>query len=151
MATFTATDLGKYILGTWILESYQSFSIDGSDGRHPFGPDSKGILMYTADGYMSAQIMRPDRPHFHTRDLRSVDTDELATAADGYFAYSGPYTVSEQGLVVHYVDVSLVPNWVGETQYRAAEIGDSRLQLSPTQPVLNDGQRRNLRFVWRRP
>ncbi len=78
------------------------------------------------------------------------DIDELATAAKGYLAYSGPYTVLDDSVVAHHVDVSLLPNWIGGTQYRAARVGDDRLQLSPTEPLLIKGKLRNGRLVWQR-
>jgi hypothetical protein len=107
--------------------------------------------MYTANGYMSAQIMRSDRPQFHTGDLAAGDNEELAAAASGYLAYTGPYTVSNDNVISHHVQVSLLPNWIGGTQYRAAKIGNERLELGPTVPTLIDGQLRNARLVWRRP
>ncbi|OBI51250.1 lipocalin-like domain-containing protein [Mycobacterium sp. E796] len=145
-----ANDLSEYLIGAWTLESYQSSVLDGSDVRYPLGPDAVGIIMYTPDGYMSAQIMRADRPPLDVGDLSTGDDAELATAARGYLAYTGPYTTTDDSVVAHHVDVSLLPNWIGGTQYRAAQIGDSRLELSPTEPVLIDGQRRNGRLVWRR-
>ncbi len=151
MTVLTAADLRAFINGTWILESYQSYSIDGSDARHPMGSDVKGTILYTADGYMSAQIMRPDRPRFQADDLGTANKDELAAAGSGYVAYSGPYTVSDGGMIAHHVAISLMPNWIGGTQHRAVQIADSRLQLTPTEPVLLNGQRRNVRLVWRRP
>jgi hypothetical protein len=106
--------------------------------------------MYTGNGYMSAQIMRSDRPQFHVEDLAAGDSEELAAAASGYLAYTGPYTVSDD-VISHHVEVSLLPNWIGGTQYRAAKIGDNHLQLGPTEPTLIDGQPHNARLVWRRP
>jgi hypothetical protein len=149
--TALAADLRDFIIGAWTLESYESFGLDGLDVRHPLGVDAKGIIMYTADGYMSAQIMRQDRPLFRNDDLAGDDKDELAAAASGYLAYSGSYNVSDNGVIAHHVDVSLLPNWVGGTQFRAARIADSRLQLSPVRPVLLDGQRRMGKLIWRRP
>jgi hypothetical protein len=150
MTTLTATDLRDYIIGAWTLESYQSLDLDGSDVRYPLGADARGIIMYTPDGYMSAQIMRSDRPQFQVGDLSAADKNELATAASGYLAYTGPYTVDDNGVLAHHVDVSLLPNWIGGTQYRAAQIGDSRLELSPIEPVLIEGQHRSGRLLWRR-
>lgn len=147
----TNTDLAQYIQGAWILESYESLDGDGAHVGYPLGPDAQGIIMYTANGYMSAQIMRADRPQFRTGDLSVGDNDELAAAASGYLAYSGPYSVSGENEIHHHVDVSLLPNWVGGTQYRAAQIGDDRLVLGPTEPMLIDGERRSVRLVWRRP
>lgn len=147
--THTQT-LRDYLVGAWTLESYQSSALDGSDVRYPLGRDAKGIIMYTPDGYMSAQIMRADRVPFRRGDLQAADDDELVSAASGYLAYSGPFSVLDDSVIAHHVDVSLLPNWIGGTQYRAAQVGDSRLQLSPAEPVLIGGQHRNGRLVWQR-
>jgi hypothetical protein len=120
MTTLTATDLRNYVIGAWYLQSWESFALDGSDVPYPLGPDARGIIMYTPDGYMSAQIMRPDRRPFDLSDLIDTDKDELATAASGYMAYSGSFTVSDDGVIAHHVELSLLPNWIGGTQYRAA-------------------------------
>jgi lipocalin-like protein len=71
-------------------------------------------------------------------------------AARGYLAYAGTYSVLDNGVIAHHVDVSLLPNWIGGTQYRAAQIGDDRLQLGPAEPVLIKGRLRSGRLIWRR-
>jgi hypothetical protein len=35
-----------------------------------------------------------------------------------FWAYAGPYRVVGDGLIIHHVDVSLLPNWIGGTEYR---------------------------------
>lgn len=149
MTTLSTQDLRDYLIGAWTLESYQSSGLDGSDVRYPLGADARGIIMYTPDGYMSAQIMRADRAPFVRGDL-AADGNELAAAAKGYLAYTGPYTVLDNSVIAHHVDVSLLPNWIGGTQYRAAKVGDGRLQLSPTEHLLIKGKLRNGRLVWQR-
>lgn len=150
MTTLTPQDLREYLIGAWMLESYQSSDLDGTNMRYPLGPDARGVIMYTADGYMSAQIMRADRAPFARGDLQAADTDELAAAAKGYLAYSGPYSVLDNGVIAHHVDVSLLPNWIGGTQYRAARTGDDRLELSPAEPVVIKGKPRHGVLLWRR-
>jgi len=150
MTTSATADLREYLVGAWTLETYLSSDLDGSNVRYPFGTDARGIIMYTADGYMSAQLMRADRAPIARGDLQIADNDELAAAARGYLAYTGPYSVLDNGVIAHHVDVSLLPNWIGGTQYRAAEIGDGRLQLSPAEPVVIKGKPRLGRLIWRR-
>lgn len=150
MTTLTARDLREYLIGAWTLECYQSSDLDGSNLRYPLGLDAQGIIIYTADGYMSAQIMRADRAPFARGDLQVADIDELAAAAKGYLAYSGPYSVLDNGVIAHHVDVSLLPNWIGGTQYRAAQAGDDRLELSPAEPVVIKGKPRHGRLRWQR-
>ncbi|MFZ0903719.1 MAG: lipocalin-like domain-containing protein, partial [Mycobacterium sp.] len=52
------------VLGAWELVSYTAQDTHRGPITYPLGPDALGLIMYTADGYMSAQIMRPDRPAY---------------------------------------------------------------------------------------
>ena len=148
--TATAEHLRANLIGAWTLESYESRSLDGAGVTYPLGRDAQGIIMYTPDGYMSAQLMRADRTPFHRDDPHLAGDEELAAAASGYLTYSGPYTVVNDGLIAHHVAVSLLPNWIGGTQYRLAHLHDSRLELSPPEPMLIHGERRNATLIWRR-
>jgi hypothetical protein len=150
MPTITADDLRATIVGAWTLVSYESTAVDGSDLHYPLGSDAQGIIMYTADGYMSAQIMRNERAPFAHDDPHLADDSEFASAARGFLSYSGPYTVVDGGLIAHHVEVSLLPNWIAGTQYRAAHLDDSHLELAPSEPIRLDGGLRNARLVWRR-
>ncbi|MFF0792342.1 lipocalin-like domain-containing protein [Streptomyces spiralis] len=75
--------------------------------------------MYSADGYMSAQITRPDRSSFREERLEDGRPEELAEEARNYLAYAGPFHVRDSGTVVHEVALSLFPNWMG-TAHRCA-------------------------------
>jgi hypothetical protein len=149
MTTTTADELRANLIGAWTLQSYESTTLDGSDTIYPLGKDARGIIMYTPDGYMSAQIMRSERAAFDRNDPHQAHDDELAAAAAGYFNYAGPYTVADD-VIAHHVKLSLVPNWVGGIQYRKARLADSLLELSPAGPLLMRGELRNARLVWRR-
>jgi len=150
MTITTVDTLRANIVGAWTLQSYQSSAIDGSDVTYPLGIDARGIIMYTPDGYMSAQLMRADRTPFDHDDPHLAHDNELAAAAAGYLSYAGPYTIVNDGLIAHHVEVSVLPNWIGGIQYRAAHLQNSQLVLSPAEPPLIHGQRRNAKLVWRR-
>jgi hypothetical protein len=150
MTTSATTDLRTSIIGAWTLVSYESTAVDGSDVRHPLGSDARGLIMYTADGYMSAQIMRAGRAPFGSDDPHLAGDDEFASAAEGYLSYAGPFAVIDGGLIAHHVEVSLLPNWIGGTQYRAAHLDDSHLELAPSEPTRLGGELRNARLLWRR-
>lgn len=113
------------LVGTWRLVEW-TVSVNGSVRRHPYGGDASGLLMYTADGHMSASLMRPDRPDLPTRTLSSAPEDLRARAASGYVAYAGSYFV-DGGHVVHRVELSLLPNWVGSLQRRQMDWVDNDL------------------------
>ena len=50
------------IRGTWELVSYTEQNDRGGPVSYPLGSDALGLIMYTHDGYMSAQLMELDRP-----------------------------------------------------------------------------------------
>lgn len=143
------TGLARAIVGTWELDSYTTISSTGEIG-HPLGPDASGLILYTADGYMSAQIMASGRPPYTSTRVHGGTAAERDAAAGGYMAYSGPYRVDEVDSVVwHDVSVSLYPNWVGGHQKRYAEIVDSQLTLSSDPLVFRTTTLRPT-LVWRR-
>jgi Lipocalin-like domain len=150
MTTTTRDDLRTNLIGGWTLQSYEARSIDGSTVTYPLGAHAQGIIMYTPDGYMSAQLMRSDRLKLSDDDMQPDSLDELAAAASGYLSYSGPYRVVRDDLIAHHIAISLLPNWIGGTQYRAARLHGSVLELSPPAPILIGGERLNARLVWRR-
>jgi hypothetical protein len=150
MTTMTSETLRANLIGAWTLESYQSIATDGSDVTYPLGVDARGIIMYTPDGYMSAQIMRAGRTPFDRDDPHLAQDNELAAAAAGYLSYSGPYAVVDDSLIAHHVRLSLLPNWIGGIQYRKARLHESKLELSSAEPLLIGGERRTAKLIWRR-
>jgi hypothetical protein len=87
--------LRNAVLGTWELVSYTAQDKHGGPVAYPLGPDALGVIMYTADGYMSAQLMRRDRPAFDRPEPDGGTPEQAEAAAAGYLAYSGPFTVDE--------------------------------------------------------
>lgn len=105
--------------------------------------------MYTADGYMSAQIMRPGRRNYDLFDGSGDDVEQAAAAATGYLAYSGPYTADEAPQTLHHdVRVSLLPRWLNTIQIREATLDGDQLTLAE-EDTLPSGP---IRFVliWKR-
>ena len=62
------------IVGTWRLVSYVAQDDRGGAASYPLGPDAVGLIMYTTDGYMSAQLMRPGRPGYDQPDTSGATT-----------------------------------------------------------------------------
>ncbi|MER7676093.1 lipocalin-like domain-containing protein [Streptomyces sp. NPDC096934] len=142
--------LREHLVGAWRLVSYRATAVDGGEVVEPFGPRPQGLITYTPSGHMSAQIMRPLRPRFRWGRLEEGLPGELAAAATGYLAYGGTYEVPEDDLVVHHVEVSLFPNWVGTALTRAAARDGGTLRLSLREPALIWGTRRTGVLVWER-
>lgn len=144
------------LVGCWRL---LSFTLEREEGAplYPFGADAVGLLIYAPSSRMSLQIMRQERPMLSTMltDKAAVlqqkgRSDEALAAFDGYLAYAGSYETDERaGAVLHRVECSLLPNWIGLTMMRYAVLEGDRLTLStPALPV--GGERFIARLVWER-
>lgn len=132
------------LIGNWTLLSYESIHPDGSTGK-PFG-EAVGRLSYDELGYMSGQVMRPDRAAIARSD-RGIHN--LRAAYAGYIAYFGTYRVNEAGdTVVHHVEGALNPEWVGGRQVRRMRF-DGDLLILQADIERPDGVLRHV-LTWRR-
>lgn len=134
------TEFRRNLIGAWELVSYRCEPVDRSSTEiiYPMTREAQGIIMYTPDGSMSAQLMTPGTPLFADGDLSGGSTEELAAAAKNYLAYSGPFTVEEKNgkpLLKHTMQVSSFPNWLGNTQVRVAELTGDKLELQSEGPI----------------
>ena len=103
-----AEGLKDRLVGAWQLAE---FSVTAQDGTvtSPMGEGVQGLIIYTPDGYMSAQLMEPGRPAYTSGEFTQT-TDEEAAAAAGYVAYSGPFDVDEETATLrHHMWLSLFP------------------------------------------
>ncbi|RXV70954.1 lipocalin-like domain-containing protein [Burkholderia stabilis] len=145
-----ASQLREQLVGAWRLVSYEVRPRDGSAVAYPLGRDVRGWILYTPDGYMSAQLMAAGRPPYANGDLHGGTADECATAARGYVAYSGPFHVDDDGTLTHEMDVSLFPNWIGNVQQRVVVLDGGRLQLGTAAPARIDGREVDAVLHWSR-
>jgi len=138
------------VLGTWELVSYTEGDNHGSPVTYPLGSDALGLIMYTGDGYMSAQIMRTDRPAYDRPETGGGTPEQAEAAATGYLAYSGPFTVDENtGVLHHQPRVSLLPNWLNLTQLRHSTLNGDHLTLSAITEA-PDGVETISTLVWKK-
>src|SRR5437588_10813005 len=106
------------VYGAWRLVSWENRRANG-EVSFPMGEKPVGINIYDPSGYMSGQIMRAGRPEFVSGHMRRGTADEVRAAFEGYLAYFGRYTFdTAAGVVTHYPDGALFPNWVGVAQPR---------------------------------
>jgi hypothetical protein len=146
-----AAGLRDQLIGAWKLISYEERPVDGSPTFHPMGEKPMGIIMYTPDGFMSAQLMHPDRKPFVSGDWFKGTDEEYKQEAAGYIAYSGPFHVDEETkTLTHSMFVSLFPNWLGQTQPRVVKIAGDDLYLSTASPIHSGGKTVNSYLHWRR-
>ncbi|NLA20571.1 hypothetical protein GPU89_32795 [Burkholderia cepacia] len=144
-----ASQLREQLVGAWRLVSYEIRPRDGSAVTYPLGRDARGWILYTRDGYMSAQ-MAAGRPPYASGDLHRGTESECTAAARGYIAYSGPFHLDDDGTLTHEMDVSLFPNWIGNVQQRVFRLDGDRLQLGTVGPVRIDGREVDAVLLWAR-
>ena len=95
-----APKIRERLVGGWRLTGYEVTA--GGKTDHPLGEDPLGTILYTPDGYMSAQLAGPG----------PYEDDDQPDAY--YIAYSGPYDVDETNqTVAHHVQVSVYTKLAG--------------------------------------
>jgi Lipocalin-like domain len=68
---------GEQLVGRWRLVSLVARAADGSLA-FPLGRNAQGSLLYTAEGWMAAQIGSADRERFTTEDpIGASEADRL--------------------------------------------------------------------------
>jgi hypothetical protein len=143
--------LREQLIGAWKLVSYVADPVDGSEPFYPLGLRPQGIILYTPDGYMSAQLMSDGRKPFASGDWFDATLDEYRQEASTYIAYSGPFEVDEETrTLTHSMLVSLFPNWIGQTQPRLVSIEGDLLHLGTSSPTRSAGKLVISRLTWKR-
>ena len=134
-------------VGAWRLLSLEARSSTG-DVSYPYGQDAAGYLLYSGEGYMSVSVMQARRTNFASPDALQAPAEEKRAAFDTYSSYSGRYEVRGQK-VIHYVEISLFPNWSGKEQERFFAFSGDRLTLTAP-PMRIRGVEQNLVAIWQR-
>jgi hypothetical protein len=118
------------VLGGWELVSFVARDVATGEDRHPLGAAPRGLILYTADGHMSAQLAKPNM--------------------GGYVAYGGRFSVNEETSTLHHdVTISMMPELLAQPQFRNASVDGDRLTLSATRSD-DAGVTTHSSLVWRR-
>lgn len=138
----------EHFTGTWRLLEYSFHHEDGTV-EHPWGDQVVGYLLYSPQGFMSANLS-PAHRNWRSRLARlkaevpdAEDVSKLRLARRGvprdYIAYSGRFEVKNDN-IIHHVEVSLFPHWVGLPQVRHYEFAGNQLTLRTS--LINSGRDR---------
>jgi hypothetical protein len=143
--------LRDQLIGAWKLLSYEERPVDGSASIYPMSDAPRGLILYTQDGYMSAQLMHPDRMPFEGGDWFNGTPEEYQAEATSYIAYSGVFAVDEVNrTLTHSMFVSLFPNWLNQTQPRVLALEGDKLYLSTAAPISSGGRTVMSYLCWQR-
>ena len=135
-----AESISSQLVGVWTLLTYTEEK-KGCADTHPFGPKPVGFLLYTPDGFVSAQLMKPGRPAFRSHDWHQGTPEEYVESGSGYIAYCGRYQVDEANrTVTHIPSIALLPNLIDGGQLRAISLNGNRLTLRTSSPAGADAK-----------
>lgn len=136
------------LVGTWKLVDF--YTVDGKEKvGYPFGENPTGYLVYTENGYMSVSIMTTNRSLLglsmeEMQELKDVKFGlplianlgkyikaslRYFSAGRNYLSYSGKYDIRDS-TVIHHVEVSLIPDWVGINLERNVEFSEGQIILT---------------------
>jgi hypothetical protein len=119
------------VLGTWELVSFIARDTTTGQDRHPLGRAPRGLILYTADGHMSAQL---------------ADSD-----MGDYVAYGGRFFTDEETSTLHHdVTMSMMPELLTQPQFRHASVDGDLLTLAATSTD-DAGVTTHSSLQWRRP
>jgi hypothetical protein len=138
--------LKDQLVGTWTLVSFDSFDTSGAKVPNMEGSDLKGLLILTADGHISNQLIT-QYPTIASKDRMKTTPAEDKAVAHGVLSYFGTYTISEpdKTITINF-ERSSFPNQVGSNVKRVATVTGDELKID------NPGRQAGGRTVtvWRR-
>lgn len=147
--------LRERLQGTWRLESYHALPTATSTVQritYPMTKNVTGLIMYTPDGYMSAQMLIPGQ-----RDFDGSSESQWAEAGKRFFAYSGPYYIGrddsrDDEILRHKFEICILPSRAGEVEVRSHrfEEDDQVLILGGSETIDIKGDQRIPVLRWRR-
>ena len=106
----------EQLIGTWIFVRTEATQADGKKVL-PFGPNPKGILIFTADGHFAHLQVADDIPKFASNSRVTGTAEENKAVVQGSIALSGTYTVDEGvRAFARTIESTTFPNWTGITQ-----------------------------------
>ncbi len=121
-------------VGVWKLIAFERKFTNGHVD-YPYGEKPVGRITYDKAGRMSAQLMRLGRRSTVVSGMTFTTSDtsveEIREAVNGFTAYFGTFDVDESAqTVIHHVQASLVPSWVGTDLKRTYRFDANRLVLT---------------------
>ena len=105
------------------------WSAERKDGSifYPYGPNAMGSIKYMENGRMSLHLMQTGRIPLESNVVSMPTVDDAIEVFQNYMGYSGDYSIDSTGTaVIHHIDISSYPNWIGLHQKRYFSfIGDT--------------------------
>ena len=134
------------LIGTWRLLDFTITYADGRPPLSPLGEGAQGLIVYAADGHLSAVLSRAGR----ASGSAGLEQGRVSVTSGEYVSYAGRWRLD--GTTVHHtVQLSLVPEVVGQTLSRQAALSDDGQLTLSYELTPRSGVTRRYRLTWRRP
>jgi len=104
--------------------------------------------MYNGDGYMSALINKPGAPTIENGSLRHLSAPRKAALFDRCFTYAGSWRL-EGRHIVHHVQHSHNPGFIGTDQIRLFAFDNDQLTLSAEEAIAGKEKRLHT-LIWKK-
>ncbi len=124
------------LVGTWRLDDWARVDADGK--RTPPLPGATGLITYTADGFMFATLTGSGRKPFAGFDPMGGSAEETHHAMSTALSYCGRWRM-EGDRLIHNVELSMFPNWVGAEMTRTTRFEGDRAYVT-TLPITDNGK-----------
>ncbi|MEZ5499575.1 MAG: lipocalin-like domain-containing protein [Steroidobacteraceae bacterium] len=138
-------DFAARIIGAWLLEDWQILTAEEAPTTRPFGDEPLGLLLYSADGWMSAQINSRSRSAWSHGSARRATAESKLPALDECMCYSGRWWL-EGSTIVHSIRQSLNPVLIGSRQVRQPQFDGDRMRLTALEEI--GGRSRKHEILW---
>jgi hypothetical protein len=145
----------EQLVGAWRLVGMDYLGPDGSRVDPFYQPNSTGLIIYDASGWMSVQIAGPHRQAWKVPVSRlpttasPQDSGLKAAALDTYYAYLGTWNLDEvHAVVTHHVTSALLPAEEGMSYAQQISFDNGRLVF--TTHTASPGGQTTRRKVWER-
>jgi hypothetical protein len=115
-----ADDTAKHLVGSWKLSSWVT-QIIGGETLEPFGPNPKGRLVITPEGYMTALIVAANRK-------AAANNDERAALLNSMLAYTGKLAIDGDKITIK-TDLSWNEILTGQDQVRFVKVEGDNLSI----------------------
>jgi hypothetical protein len=138
----------EQLVGTWTLVSADSVRSDGSKVE-VFGPNPKGILIYTSDGHFALVQMRADLPKLASNSRDRGTPEENKAVVQGSITYFGTYAVNEaEKVITLQLEGSTFANLVGGGEQKRLITSVTADELKFVNPKTPSGS--TLEVSWKR-
>ena len=134
------------LTGTYKLLSWENRH-DSGKISYPLGPDAKGMINYSKDGYVFVHIMAVNRKAYSSGDLFGGEASEIVAGASSHISYCGTYKIENHD-VIHRVQICSFPNWVSTEQRRHFQFDNGNLLLS-AEGLKIKSERVSVYLIWK--